>query len=168
MKKTILRLLAAVCAFALCGCVRMRIKLDVDSSGKIKSTMTLLLQEDLLNFNGANMEEQIDSMISEYRKQYPLASVKKAEETEKKYAAVQQEFVSFKIRVQTLNLQPTTLEQDVEMTENAVKEIVKPKPAKQLNFKPANVVKPKNNPVPAKAPTKSTFNNLISKKKSGG
>ena len=82
MKKTILRLLAAVCAFALCGCVRMRMKLDVDSSGKIKSTMTLLLQEDLLNFNGANMEEQIDSMISEYRKQYPLASVKKAEETE--------------------------------------------------------------------------------------
>lgn len=111
--------------------------------------------------------EKLDGIISDLEKEN-IELGKKAEETEKKYAAVQQEFVSFKIRVQTLNLQPTTLEQDVEMTENAVKEIVKPKPAKQLNFKPANVVKPKNNPVPAKAPTKSTFNNLISKKKSGG
>lgn len=80
MKKTMMRILAAVCAFALCGCVRMHMTMDVDSSGKVKSSMTLLMQEDLLNFNGANVEEQIDSMISEYRKQYPLASVRKAEE----------------------------------------------------------------------------------------
>ena len=80
MKKTMIKILAAVCVFVLSGCVRMRMSMDVSSSGDVKSGVTLLFHEDLMNFNGANVEEQIDAMMSQYREKYPDAVIKKAEE----------------------------------------------------------------------------------------
>ena len=80
MKKTMMKILAAMCVFVLNGCVRMRMSMDVSSSGDVKSGVTLLFHEDLMNFNGANAEEQIDAMMSQYREQYPDAVIKKAEE----------------------------------------------------------------------------------------
>ena len=80
MKKTMIKILAAVCVFVLSGCVRMRMSMDVSSSGDVKSGVTLLFHEDLMNFNGANAEEQIDAMMSQYREKYPDAVIKKAEE----------------------------------------------------------------------------------------
>lgn len=82
MKKTIIRIMAAVCAIVLSGCVRMRMSMDVSSSGDVKCGVTLLFREDLLSFNGADPDEQINAMISQYREQYPDAVVKKAEEKE--------------------------------------------------------------------------------------
>lgn len=80
MKKTMMKILAALCVFVLSGCVRMRMSMDVSSSGDVKSGVTLLFHEDLMSFNGANVDEQIELIMSKYREQYPDAVIKKAEE----------------------------------------------------------------------------------------
>lgn len=114
--------------------------------------------------------KKLDEIISNLEREN-IELGKRAEKAETQYAAVSQEFTRFKIGVQTMGLKNTTLEEDIAMTESAIDAIVKPKPAKSLNFKPAKVSTPaaKNVPVPAKAPAKpTTFNNLISKRKTGG
>lgn len=82
MNRLLKKVFIVFAVFALCGCVRIRMNLDVSSSGNIKGGMTLLIQDQYLNIGGASGSELIGSLIEQYSKEYPGSTVKEMHETE--------------------------------------------------------------------------------------
>ncbi len=82
MKKTLKMILIVFASFILCGCVRIRVNLDVAGSGKVKGAMTFLIQDEFLNAGGASVSDQINSLIDQYAKEYPGSTVREAHETD--------------------------------------------------------------------------------------
>lgn len=82
MKRLLKKILVVFSVFALCGCVRIRMNLDVSSSGSIKGAMTLLIQDEYLNIGGASGSELIGSLIRQYSEEYPGSTVREMHETD--------------------------------------------------------------------------------------
>lgn len=75
MKRKLLKTALIAGCFLLSGCMKIRIRLDVDGNGKVSSTQTLLLSNELLGMGGNDIDASLEELRQSTAESNPDAEV---------------------------------------------------------------------------------------------
>lgn len=75
MKNRLLQTALIACSLLLCGCMKIRMRLDVDGDGKVNSTQTILISHEMLGMGGNDIDAALEEMRQNTAESNPGAEV---------------------------------------------------------------------------------------------